>query len=99
MIGLPADDTQKDPFKTNTLQDRWHPIWNATCEFSASHSELAMIRLRIMHFDALGTDEILAESCVPFSLLREGYRSVGPLVDATGRPLPDTTVMVKIKFI
>jgi phosphatidylinositol phospholipase C delta len=88
ITGVDGDDTSAIPRETAVIVNNgFNPIWNETFTFPINSVEMAILTLRIMEKDTVGRDELIAESSMPLSALRLGYRAV-PIFDKDMTPVP-----------
>eukprot|EP01012_Entosiphon_sulcatum_P020379 TRINITY_DN25343_c0_g1_i1.p1 TRINITY_DN25343_c0_g1~~TRINITY_DN25343_c0_g1_i1.p1 ORF type:complete len:751 (+),score=115.02 TRINITY_DN25343_c0_g1_i1:37-2253(+) len=68
----------------------FNPRYGQKFKFTITDPDLALVTLRVMDQDP-GRDSFVAETTVPFTALRNGYR-VAPLFSRTGKHLPDSNI-------
>lgn len=96
-----TEEYKKVKYKTPSVDDNgFNPVWKkgATFEFEVFNPDVAMIQFRIVD-DDLGKDDKIADSSIPISCLRKGYRSV-QLYDrnnTTTGPFGSSILFVKIE--
>eukprot|EP01012_Entosiphon_sulcatum_P067181 TRINITY_DN9674_c0_g1_i1.p1 TRINITY_DN9674_c0_g1~~TRINITY_DN9674_c0_g1_i1.p1 ORF type:complete len:745 (+),score=166.27 TRINITY_DN9674_c0_g1_i1:68-2302(+) len=74
--------------RTRTVEDNgFNPVWDEGFEFAVKFPELAILTLRIMDADVAGSDDIVAESSIALTCLREGWRVVPLTSPSTGTPV------------
>jgi phosphatidylinositol phospholipase C delta len=88
ITGVEGDDTSATPKETAVIDNNgFNPTWNETFTFTLQSVEMAILTLRIMEKDTVGSDDFIAENSIPVSALRLGYRAV-PLLDLDMNPVP-----------
>ncbi len=73
------EEYKKVRSKTPSVDDNgFNPVWKegATFEFEVFNPDVAMIHFRIVDVDLASRDDKIADSSIPISCLRRGYRSV-----------------------
>lgn len=81
IIGVPADHC---PMKrTETVEDKWIPMWNQKYSFELRVPELAFLRIEVHEEDLGGKDDFGGQTCLPVSEIRPGIRAV-PLYNRKG---------------
>ena len=96
-----AEEHVREEYKTPHVNNNgFNPVWKkgATFEFEVHNPDVAMIHFRIVD-DDIGKDDKIADSSIPISCLRKGYRSV-QLYDSNNTrtgPFNPSILFVKIE--
>ena len=55
----------------------FNPSWDELFDFGTIYApSLAVLRVSVYHKEAVGSNELLGQSCIPLSCLRQGYRYI-----------------------
>ncbi|KAM7258205.1 hypothetical protein ACFE04_013946 [Oxalis oulophora] len=95
IAGVKAD-VQK--VKTNTVQDKWLPVWDQEFKFKLTVPELALLRLEVRDEDTAKPNEFGGQTCLPISELKSGIRSVS-LYNEKGVIYKSVRLLMGFEFI
>ncbi|KAJ9470664.1 1-phosphatidylinositol 4 [Diplonema papillatum] len=94
--GSTVDDVPTGTLKTKVVEDNgFSPLWNQTFKLTITEPDIALLTVRVIDYDTVGSHEFVAEASCPVLALRQGYRSI-PLNDAHYRCIPGCFLLVKI---
>jgi phosphatidylinositol phospholipase C delta len=102
VAGTTTEEHVTKSFTTATVNNNgFCPVWKKDniAKFEVHNPDVAMIHFRIID-DDLGLDEKIASSAIPFSCLRNGYRSIQLYDENNTRtgPFESSILFVKIEY-
>ncbi|KAI0239686.1 1-phosphatidylinositol 4,5-bisphosphate phosphodiesterase delta-1 [Lamellibrachia satsuma] len=63
--------------KTSHIHNNgFHPVWDTPLEFDIQVPDLAIVSFRVMDYENITSNVLIAQNCLRFSSLQPGYRTV-----------------------
>ena len=91
--GVPIDYRSQQT--THIHNNGFHPVWNQSFDFDITVPELALVQFRVMDHEGFGSNVLVAQYCLPFNCLQNGYRTVH-LKSKYGEPIWGASLLVHI---
>ena len=67
----------------------FHPVWDTTLEFDVQVPDLAIVSFRVMDYENISSNVLIAQNCLRFSSLQQGkYEYIGVNRSAIVREIP-----------
>ncbi|KAK2186346.1 hypothetical protein NP493_205g03061 [Ridgeia piscesae] len=82
--------------KTNHIHNNgFHPMWDTVLEFDVQVPELAIVSFRVMDYENITSNVLIAQNCLRFTGLQQGYRTV-PLKSKYGDVIWGASLFVHV---